>query len=165
MSETKSCEDYTLAELGQWVHLLVKRAVHKRSKLKRKEDLMDAQNYLDIMQARVLAARTAMPAPASTEPPAPTEPLPEPLETAPSPDGPPRDEAGNITRISSQSNDPGYDPEIGQKEGLAIFCNGKHVPTAHTADTKLGLVRYYEKNDQGRIKTLEMYGLVEIRGL
>ena len=81
------------------------------------------------------------------------------------PKGPPRDDAGKITRISVIAGDPGYDAEVHENTNMSIWCDGKHIETAHTADITLGLVRYYHKNEQGRIKTLELHGKVEIRGL
>lgn len=162
--------EYTLAELGQWVHLLVKRAG--------RQDLIDAQVCLSKMQDRVKEV-ASMPGILETKPGWEEEPN-EILEQLPMvetqepklvvarefrPEGPPRDEGGKITRISSQPGDIGYDPEIGQREGLAIFCDGTHIETAHTADTKEGLVKYYKKDDKGRIKTLVLYGKIEIRGL
>jgi len=68
-------------------------------------------------------------------------------------------------RISAIIGDPGYNEEAIKNKGLEIHCNGVHIKTAHTADTDLGLVRYYEKDDRGRIKTLELHGTVEIKGL
>lgn len=50
-------EEYTLQELGNWVHLFVKRAGHRSDTSKRDKDLTDAQNYLDMMQAHIDAAR------------------------------------------------------------------------------------------------------------
>lgn len=47
----KAWQQYTLAELGQWVHLLHKRAGHRADPAKRAKDLEDAQNYLHMMQA------------------------------------------------------------------------------------------------------------------
>jgi hypothetical protein len=44
-------QQYTLAELGWWVHLLATRAGHRASPEKRQKDLDDAQNYLSMMQA------------------------------------------------------------------------------------------------------------------
>ncbi len=38
-------EEYTIQELGTWVHLLAKRSRHRASDKKRK-DLADARNYL-----------------------------------------------------------------------------------------------------------------------
>lgn len=79
--------------------------------------------------------------------------------------GPPRDNQGKITRISTQVGDAGYDPEIHLNQELKILCDGIHIPTAHTADTEAGTVWYYEKNAKGRIKTLASHGKVEIRGI
>lgn len=45
--------DYSLMELGNWVHLLVKRALHRDNPAKRNKDLDDAQNYLHMMQAHI----------------------------------------------------------------------------------------------------------------
>lgn len=81
------------------------------------------------------------------------------------PEGPPRDAGGNITRISVKAGDPGYDPDVHENTNLKILCDGVHIPTAHTADTVAGTVWYHKKNEQGRIKTLEKHGKVEIRGL
>lgn len=50
-------ELYSLAELGQWVHLLVKRAEHRSNLVKRDKDLHDAQNYLSMMQAKLDEAK------------------------------------------------------------------------------------------------------------
>jgi hypothetical protein len=47
---------YTLQELGNWVHLLTKRAAHRTDSAKRAKDLSDAQNYLSMMQAHIDAA-------------------------------------------------------------------------------------------------------------
>lgn len=68
-------------------------------------------------------------------------------------------------RISTQKNDPGYDPEIHLKETIEIFVDGKKIETVHTADTDLGVVFYYVKNAKGRIETKSIEGEVEIRGL
>jgi hypothetical protein len=46
-------EAYTLAELGQWVHLLATRAGHRDNAEKRAKDLYDARNYLDMMRAKL----------------------------------------------------------------------------------------------------------------
>jgi len=172
----ESYKNYTIAELGHWVHLSVKRAGNREFSEKpgevlekREKDLMDAQNYLDMMQAHIDAA-TAM---ANTK--NATEPSPELTavtvvkNVVPEPKsehtGSPRDDDGNITRISTQVSDPGYDPEIHLNQELKILCDDVHFPTAHTADTVEGLVRYYEKSTKGRIKTLERRGKVEIRGI
>jgi hypothetical protein len=46
-------EEYTIAELGQWVHLFAMRAGHRANNDKRLKDLQDAQSYLDMMQAKL----------------------------------------------------------------------------------------------------------------
>ena len=76
-----------------------------------------------------------------------------------------RDEAGKVTHVSVQAGNLGYDPEIHENTALKIYCDGKHIENAHTADTTKGVVRFYRKNEQGRIKTLTVYGVVEIRGV
>ncbi len=76
-----------------------------------------------------------------------------------------RDEAGKVTHVSVKHGEPGYDPEIHENTALKIFCDGKHIETAHTADTVKGVVKYHKKNEQGRIKTLVVHGKVEIKGL
>ena len=53
----KAWEQYTLAELGQWVHLFAKRAAHRANVEKAEKDLYDAQNYLDMMQATIKELR------------------------------------------------------------------------------------------------------------
>jgi hypothetical protein len=50
-------EAYTIAELGQWVHLLATRAEHRADADKRAKDLYDAQCYLDMMQAKLDALK------------------------------------------------------------------------------------------------------------
>ena len=50
-------EAYTFGELGTWVHLLATRAGHRSNPEKRKKDLQDAQNYLDMMQANLNALK------------------------------------------------------------------------------------------------------------
>ncbi len=207
---------YTVAELGQWVHLLVKRAGHRTDLAKKNKDLVEAQNYLDMMQAHILAGMSELdvepnelPVVETTDPPLTAEKLNsamrrrriaaawendgkevhEPNElpaverteldvilaeanrtkddrdVIAEPMGQPRDAQGNVTRISTQPGDPGYDPEVHENLALQIFCDGQHIPTAHTADTTVGTVWFYEKNAQGRIKTLTAHGKVEIRGL
>lgn len=170
-------KDLSVKDLGQLVDLFI-----------RGKHLDDAQVYLDEMQARINAAKLDCLNAATVETSEPvlthktlaevakdrgethaevfaavkaaSEPEPE-----PAPEGPPRDAQGNITRISTQIGDPGYDPEIHENQELKIFCDGVHILTAHTADTVKGLVRYYEKDGRGRIKTKERQGKVEIRGL
>lgn len=50
---TNSWQAYTLQELGMWVHLFAKRAAHRTQLEKKKKDLTDAQNYLDMMQSHL----------------------------------------------------------------------------------------------------------------
>ena len=51
--EAQAWEAYTLAELGQWVHLFTKRAKHRTNFAKKDKDLSDAQNYLSMMQSKL----------------------------------------------------------------------------------------------------------------
>ena len=53
----RAWEQYTLQELGNWVHLFVKRASHRTDKDKAAKDLTDASNYLDMMRAHIEDAR------------------------------------------------------------------------------------------------------------
>lgn len=46
-------ESYSFVELGNWVHLLAKRAQHRLTDEKCAKDLHDAQNYLNMMQAKL----------------------------------------------------------------------------------------------------------------
>ena len=57
-------QQYSLQELGSWVHLLAARSKHRADPDKRAKDLTDAQNYLDMMQAHLDALRSGS---ASTE--------------------------------------------------------------------------------------------------
>lgn len=50
---------YTPAELGQWVALLVKRSHHRKDPVKAQKDVYDAQNYLNMLQSHVTAAKVA----------------------------------------------------------------------------------------------------------
>ena len=50
-------EAYSLQELGNWVHLFAKRAEHRADAEKKAKDLLDAQNYLDMMQAKLNAIK------------------------------------------------------------------------------------------------------------
>lgn len=50
--EDHSWEDYTTQELEMWVHLLIKRAGHRIRRDKRDKDLLDAQNYLNMLKER-----------------------------------------------------------------------------------------------------------------
>jgi len=45
----KAWQAYTLQELGNFVHLLAKRANHRSDLEKRKKDLLDARNYWRMM--------------------------------------------------------------------------------------------------------------------
>lgn len=83
--------------------------------------------------------------------------------------GPFVDEDGNILRVSTLKSDPAYDPELAFDDAklakLKIYCDGKLIETAHTADVSAGEVYYYKKNEKGRIRTEVVRGQVEIRGL
>lgn len=46
-------EAYSFEELGNFVHLLAKRAGHRSDAGKRAKDLYDAQNYLSMMQSKL----------------------------------------------------------------------------------------------------------------
>ena len=48
---------YSPQELGNWIHLLLKRAGHRKDKAKRAKDIEDAQNYLHMLQSHVDNAR------------------------------------------------------------------------------------------------------------
>jgi hypothetical protein len=48
-------KDYSIAELGQWVALLTKRAGHRRDAGKRAKDIADARNYLRMMESHIAA--------------------------------------------------------------------------------------------------------------
>lgn len=48
-----SWDDYTMAELGQFVHLLSKRANHRSDPEKRAKDIADACNYWRMMGAKL----------------------------------------------------------------------------------------------------------------
>jgi len=51
-----SWKNYTIAELGQWIYLLIKRANLETNKLKASNDIMLAQNYLNMIQVHVDAS-------------------------------------------------------------------------------------------------------------
>jgi len=72
------------------------------------------------------------------------------------------DDVGNVLAISAQPGERGYDPDAHEKE-VRILCDGVHIETAHTADVEAGTLKYYKKNEQGRIKTLLMTGKIEVR--
>lgn len=46
-------KQYSIQELGQWVHLLSTRAQHRSNDEKRKKDLYDARNYLNMMDQKL----------------------------------------------------------------------------------------------------------------
>jgi len=46
-------KDYSIAELGHFVHLLAKRATHRSDSEKRGNDLRDARNYLRMIEAKL----------------------------------------------------------------------------------------------------------------
>ena len=46
-------KEYSLYELGHFVHLLAKRATHRSDPEKRAKDLRDARNYLRMMEAHL----------------------------------------------------------------------------------------------------------------
>lgn len=46
-------QQYTLMELGNWVHNLVKRATHRANGEKALKDLHDAKNYLGMMEEKL----------------------------------------------------------------------------------------------------------------
>jgi len=52
----KAWMQYSLDELGQWVHLLVKRAEHRTNEIKKQKDIHDARNYWRMMGAYIDAA-------------------------------------------------------------------------------------------------------------
>ena len=53
-----SWADYSLQELGDWVHLLHKRATHRTNLEKKEKDLRDARNYWIMMGAWLDEAET-----------------------------------------------------------------------------------------------------------
>lgn len=46
-------QQYTIAELGNFVHLLAKRSEHRSDVAKRQKDLEDARNYLRMIEAKL----------------------------------------------------------------------------------------------------------------
>lgn len=56
--KAQAWEQYTMEELGGFVHLLSKRATHRDNSEKRKKDLYDARNYLSMMDAKLKALET-----------------------------------------------------------------------------------------------------------
>lgn len=51
--------DYSIAELGDFVHLLVKRSYHRADAEKQAKDLEDAENYLAMIQSHIDSAKAA----------------------------------------------------------------------------------------------------------
>lgn len=49
----RAWEEYSFAELGNFVHLLAKRSEHRSNPEKKKKDLYDARNYLSMMDAKL----------------------------------------------------------------------------------------------------------------
>ena len=49
-------QEYTVAELGQWIHLFLKRAEMRADAQKRDKDIQDARAYLSMIEAHVIAA-------------------------------------------------------------------------------------------------------------
>lgn len=146
-------------ELGWHVHVLCKRAAKQTEADEHARDVLEAQTYLNMMQNRVdKEKRRSFGAPPLVKI-RPDDSEPEPAA------GPIRDDDGNIICISSQPGEPGYDKELSMREGVEIWCDGAKVEVAHTADVRAGIVKYYQKDERGRIKTLEKRGKVEIRGL
>ena len=54
--KNKSWMQYSVEELGKWVHLLVKRAEHRTNSVKKQKDIHDARNYWRMMGAYIDAA-------------------------------------------------------------------------------------------------------------
>ena len=55
-----SWTDYTIEELGQFVHLLTKRAKHHTNSDEIAKDLYAAYSYLDMMRAKVQAVQSLL---------------------------------------------------------------------------------------------------------
>jgi hypothetical protein len=52
--------DYSIQELGNWVHLFAKRSGMRSDKAKAMKDLADAQAYLDMIQSHLNDAKAKM---------------------------------------------------------------------------------------------------------
>ena len=48
---------YTPHELGEWIHLLLKRSKHRATAAKRDKDIDDAQVYFDMLGCHIVDAR------------------------------------------------------------------------------------------------------------
>jgi hypothetical protein len=46
-------KQYSIKELGMWVHLFAKRSTHRSDEAKRLKDLYDAQMYLGMIQEKL----------------------------------------------------------------------------------------------------------------
>lgn len=57
---TDAWKAYTVEELGQWVHLLAKRATMRTDQDKKAKDIDDAQNYLNMMQSHLNALKETL---------------------------------------------------------------------------------------------------------
>jgi len=57
--KTDAWKEYSMWELGNFVHLLAKRATHRDNPEKEKQDLYDARNYLRMMEAKLDALEEA----------------------------------------------------------------------------------------------------------
>lgn len=51
--KNRAWTNYSMEELGQWIALLCKRSSHRANVEKRKKDLHDARNYLNMLCAQV----------------------------------------------------------------------------------------------------------------
>ena len=49
----RAWKNYTFSELGNFVHLLAKRAGHRSNEEKKAKDLYDAANYLRMMELKL----------------------------------------------------------------------------------------------------------------
>jgi hypothetical protein len=54
----RAWEDYSIEELGQWVHLLITRSYHRKDVKKALKDIEDAENYWHMMKSHIDSART-----------------------------------------------------------------------------------------------------------
>lgn len=46
-------EEYSIQELGEWIHLLVTRSTHRKAVEKVKKDLHDAKNYFEMIEKKL----------------------------------------------------------------------------------------------------------------
>jgi hypothetical protein len=159
---------YSAAELGQWVALLVKRAGHWTEAARRAKDLKDAQNYLNMLQAHIDAVTMTEPNHILEE--LPMEETDEPVlkhEPMAAPEPEPEEgivygQDGIILAISAQPGERGYDPDAHEKD-IKILCDGVHIESAHTADVEAGTLKFYYRDARQRIKTGTKSGKIEIQ--